>query len=508
MPVESHRRFHHLLSLLALAWTASVCAAQGAPKLLFIGIDGVRPDALLAAGTPAIDSLIERGVLSTNARCEDLTFSGPNWSTILHGVHRDRHTVTTNDYRRSSLADYPDLFEWLERHNPEWTTVRITTWDAIYKFQPTGADIDIFYEYSEGGDQKAAAAAAALLAGTHPDYPDTDVDAMFLYIADVDNAGHAHGFHPEQHDYLEAISVADGQVGQVLDAMRDRAEILDENWLVILTTDHGGSMDKGHSGNTPEKRTIPFLVSGRDVVQVEPFPAPRNVDGVTTALAHMGVPITPEMQLDGRVVGLDFPESVEVALGTNLVYNSGAEMDRGMHDQHIHQNLAGWNNPGPYGVTVIEYGSSDGYPSETDPGPSNRGRNFFCGGASESSTATQRIDLSLLAEAVDSTRAVFTLSAYLGGYTTQGDRATVRVRWLDRDMQLLGVSRLGPVTASERENQTGLFRRETTGTPPSMARWAEVEIECVRGSGAGNDGYVDEVSLVITMPEPEASAAG
>lgn len=507
MLLESSRWSRVLRSLLVLAAAASVCAAQGAPKLLYIGIDGLRPDALLAADTPAIDSLIERGVLSTNAHCEDLTFSGPNWSTILHGVHRDRHTVTTNDYRGSSLADYPDLFEWLERQNPEWNTVRITTWDAIYKFQPTGADIDIFHEYSEDGDNKAAADAAMLLAGTHPDYPDTDVDALFLYIADVDNAGHAHGFHPEQHDYLDAISVADGLVGQVLDAMRTRADILDENWLVILTSDHGGSMDKGHSGDTPEKRTIPFLVSGKDVVRVEPFPAPRNVDGVTTALAHMGVPITAEMGLDGRVVGLAFSAPPAAALGTNLVYNGDAEMDRGMHDQHIHQSIAGWNNPGPFGVTVVEYGSPDGYPTRTDPGPSNRGRNFFCGGASEISTATQRIDLSLLARAIDSTDAVFTLSAYLGGYAAQGDSAEVRVRWLDGDMKLLGVSRLGPATAAEREDQTGLFRRETTGTPPSMARWAEVEIECVRGAGAGNDGYADEVSLVITMPQPEASAA-
>lgn len=501
-----HTRTTAVLStvILALTVSAEACLGQGAPKLLYIGIDGLRPDALLTAETPAIDSLIERGVLATDARCEDLTFSGPNWSTILHGVHRDKHAVTTNDYRGNSLEDYPDLFAWLEQHNPEWDTIRITTWDAIYKFQPTGADIDIFHEYSEDGDALAAADAAQLLAGTHPDYPETDVDAMFLYIADVDVAGHAHGFHPEQHDYLRAITVADALVGQVLEAMRGRPEILDENWLVILTTDHGGSMDKGHAGNTPEKRTIPFLVSGRDVLQVYPFPAPRNVDGVTTALAHMGVPVTEDMGLDGRVVGLDFPTFVETGLDVNLVFNGDAELDRGMPDQQIHQNIAGWNNPGPFGVTVVEYGSPDGYPGPDDPGPSQRGRNFFCGGASGVSTATQRIDLFAIADAIDSTEAVFTLAACLGGYADQRDYATVSVRWFDEDMHVLGITRLDPVMPDEREGATGLFRKEATGTPPSMARWAEVEIMCVRDAGSGNDGYVDDVSLVITMPEPDA----
>ncbi len=484
-----------------LMLSPALCLAQPAPKLLYIGIDGLRPDALRAADTPAIDSLVAEGFLATNARCEDLTFSGPNWSTILHGVHRDKHNVTTNGYEGSRLDQYPDLFSFLESHNPGWNTVRITTWDAIDKFPPTGADLDLFYEYSENGDALAAQDAAVLLGGTHPDSPGFDVDALFLYIADVDEGGHAHGFHPSVPEYLRAIETADRLVGLVLDAMRSRVGFEHENWLVILTTDHGGSMDKGHSGDTPEKRTIPFLVSGAGVVRGQPFPSPRNVDGVATALVHMGVPITSDMNLDGRPVGLAASYAPVAALETNLVFNGDAELDRGMRDQNIHQNISGWINPGPMGVTLIEYGSPDGYPTDTDSGPGRRGKNLFCGGASERSLAAQRVDLHPIAAAIDSTKASFTLSAWLGGYADQDDRAAVRVRWLDADNNLLGVSQVGPVTARDRGEKTGLLLREVTGTPPSMARWAEIEIECVRESGGGNDGYADNISLVIQMGE-------
>ena len=64
--------------------------------VLVIGVDGLRPDALAAASTPTFDALISNGTYSSNATTSDLTFSGPGWSDLLHGVHRDRHGVATN----------------------------------------------------------------------------------------------------------------------------------------------------------------------------------------------------------------------------------------------------------------------------------------------------------------------------------------------------------------------------------------------------------------------------
>ena len=50
-------------------------------KVLQIGIDGVRPDALLAAKTPNLDLLAEKGSLTLEARTTSITSSGPAWST-------------------------------------------------------------------------------------------------------------------------------------------------------------------------------------------------------------------------------------------------------------------------------------------------------------------------------------------------------------------------------------------------------------------------------------------
>lgn len=106
-----------LTAALAVATLVLGAAAQTpVPKVLVVGVDGLRPDAMAAARTPNIDALIAGGCYSDNAQVEDLTFSGPNWASILHGVHRDQHNVTTNDYLGNTLANHPDFLAWLENH--------------------------------------------------------------------------------------------------------------------------------------------------------------------------------------------------------------------------------------------------------------------------------------------------------------------------------------------------------------------------------------------------------
>jgi len=161
---------------------------EPAPKVLVVAIDGVRPDALAAANTPTIYALIAGGSYSDSAHGEDLTYSAPNWSTILHGVHRDKHESLDNEYPETNLDSWPDFFTYLERHNPDWNTYRVMTWKEAHEGQPTGADFAIFRDYQEQGDDLASEDIAMLLAGTHPEYPD-DPDAIFIFYSDTDVAG-------------------------------------------------------------------------------------------------------------------------------------------------------------------------------------------------------------------------------------------------------------------------------------------------------------------------------
>ena len=67
-------------------------------SLLIIGIDGLRPDCLEAAETPAIDGLIADGIFSPDTLNNDITYSGPGWSGMICGVWSDSHGVSSNNF--------------------------------------------------------------------------------------------------------------------------------------------------------------------------------------------------------------------------------------------------------------------------------------------------------------------------------------------------------------------------------------------------------------------------
>lgn len=99
-------------------------------KVLIIGIDGCRRDALEAAHTPHLDALIRAGAIAENTlilgdRYRDAeTGSGPGWSSILTGVWADKHGVNDNSFQDARYDEFPHFFGGLKRQRRTPTTCR------------------------------------------------------------------------------------------------------------------------------------------------------------------------------------------------------------------------------------------------------------------------------------------------------------------------------------------------------------------------------------------------
>jgi predicted AlkP superfamily pyrophosphatase or phosphodiesterase len=296
---------------LTAMWPLASTAQPPAKKVLYIGIDGTRFDAIEQAETPHLDSLVKSGIYSD--RCMILgeryrkndTISGPGWSSILCGVWADKHGVHDNTFAGAKYAEFPHLFARLKEVRPEARAVSLVTWEPIHKLIVSKADISINYERKEHAvadydryDTQAAAEAAKQLAETNP-------DIVFLYLGQVDVAGHTHGFHPTVPEYIAAIERADKLVGQTLAAIKARKTYAQEDWLVIVTSDHGGK-GTGHGGGhqTPEILNSFLIVSGNAAQRGQFDQQVYLVDAPVTALAHLGVKAKEEWKLDGRAVGL------------------------------------------------------------------------------------------------------------------------------------------------------------------------------------------------------------
>ena len=104
---------------------------------------------------------------------------------------------------------------------------------------------------------------------------------------------------------------------------------------------------------------------------------------------------------------------------------------------------------------------------------------------------------------MDTGRVNFVLSADLGGVTNQDDNAVVNLKFIDHSFLPIGpVPAIGPVTAADRHNQTGLLHRFASGVVPVGTRFVSVLVTLTRvfTGGQYNDGYADNISLLLTPP--------
>ncbi|HRJ49257.1 MAG TPA: alkaline phosphatase family protein [Phycisphaerales bacterium] len=494
------------MSLTALCLAVSAPAAASAkepradagertPKVLIIGIDGLRSDALLAANAPSLHALIRDGCFTDRSHTNAPTVSGPGWSSVLCGVWHSRHGVKDNTFRGADYARYPHMFTRFKEARPSLRVASWVTWEEIDKFiTPTSTDIRAFHLYKDNGDEIIAARAAADLATR-------DIDVAFYYISDVDETGHNAGFHPAIPAYMEAIATADTYVGGVVDAVRSRPSIHGENWLVIVTTDHSGTLDGNHGRDEVAHRRIFHIVSGDSAARGTIHDTVNQVDVVTTAMAHMGITPDPRWNLDGRVRGL----AITRRYGTNLVDNGDAEAVDPVTSQEVNLGIPGWTDLG--GMTTISYDATGGFPAKDSPGPTDRGRAFFAGGAGDC-VITQTIGLVDFAADIDAGIVVFELSAWLGGYADQRDLAELDVRFLDERDGTLGRAALEPVTVDQRvaafggtgDRATGFIERRVAGRIPPGTRVAEIRLQSLAGQGSA-DGYADNIALVLTSDD-------
>lgn len=184
-------------------------------------------------------------------------------------------------------------------------------------------------------------------------------------------------------------------------------------------------------------------------------------------------------------------------LDKQLLTNPDAEAGSAAADQGTLITIPGWTSTTQF--TVIGYGNAGGFPSLTDPGPPQRGKNFFTGGNTTPASASQSVDLSACGSLIDAGSLKFDFSAYIGGLDTQGDEAVVVADFRSAASASLGKVTLGPVTVADRQNKTALLLRQgALSVVPGGARSLVITMTSTRTTGAGTDGYVDNISAVLS----------
>ncbi|MBI3819091.1 MAG: alkaline phosphatase family protein [Planctomycetes bacterium] len=480
----------------AIPFQSSQPARTVKKKVLMIGIDGFRADVLERSNTPNLHALMANGCYTTEARAGEKTVSGPGWSSVLTGVWFDKHRVPDNDFKNPNYKDYPHFFARLREARPELKLASVVDWQEIDKFILASADADFrfVFDYKNHGDENVASKSAELLTKEDP-------DVLFAYFADLDEAGHANGFHAAVSEYQKALQTIDAQIGTILSAMRARPGAATEDWLVIVTSDHGGTIDGNHGRDIPEHRKIPFIVSGAAAARGKMFRTVNQVDAAPTAMLHLGIIPKQSWALDGRPVG--FPTLTPMRI--NMLFNGNAETGTPAVDYNINAQIPGWTDTGS--MTLINYDAKEGFPTGAGPGSPGRGRAFFAGGKSGEASISQVMTFEDIAKEVDAGQISFQAGGFFGGFAEQRDCAWLSLTFLDETGGEIYEYSLSPVTLARRKAESekaGIPKAQTglwpVGSPivnlPRRARHVRVTLHAEAGDG-DNDGYADDLLFMF-----------
>jgi len=274
-------------------------------KVLIIGIDGCMPVGINAANTPSLDALMANGTYSLEARNTGITSSGPGWSSMLTGVWDDKHGVVDNSFLGSKFNRYPHVFKRIEEYNASYRTVSVSQWHPINDKIVNG-DADAIRNSEDTSVDTKNKAVAEL--GVE------DLTALFVHFDDVDHAGHGTGFSIANPNYIQAIERVDTEIGAVMAAVKARANYEKEDWIIILSTDHGGK-GRSHGGNSEEERIIFMIASGDSVPNKE----------ITKTTTETVVP--PVDNCLSSATELHFENDGLVKIPNNAIYNFGENQD-------------------------------------------------------------------------------------------------------------------------------------------------------------------------------------
>ncbi|UJH92686.1 alkaline phosphatase family protein [Antarcticibacterium sp. 1MA-6-2] len=147
-------------------------------KVLIIGIDGIRPDALLTAYTPNLEGLWQNGAYSFKAKTDPLSWSGVCWTSMLTGVWKEKHKVYSNSYKNPNVEEYPYFFRRVREQRPNLQTYSIANWRSVHTILQENDAVETVNRNTDAGVTKEVVRTLKNI----------DVDVLFLHFDNVDHA--------------------------------------------------------------------------------------------------------------------------------------------------------------------------------------------------------------------------------------------------------------------------------------------------------------------------------
>ncbi len=253
--------------------------------VLYISIDGVRPDAIEQAHTPTFDALMNEGSYSLAARSVMPSITLPCHMSIFHSVPPERHNVLTNVFT-PMVRPVPGLIEVLAQADKR--AASFFSWEPLRDLsRPSSLSLSHFSAYENDPDYSDLRVVNKAL--THLEA--NEFDFTFLYLGTADEVGHLSGWMSQA--YLKQVEHIDSLIGKVMETLPAGARVL-------IHSDHGGH-ERMHGTAKDEDMLIPWILWGEGVKQNQELKQDINLLDSAPTLCHLlGIPAA--KLWEGRVI--------------------------------------------------------------------------------------------------------------------------------------------------------------------------------------------------------------
>jgi len=209
----------------------------------------------------------------------------------LHGVWPAKHGLSDNTFKSYNYKNFADIFTLAKQIKPNLSVATLSNWDDFLRITEKE-------DYSQrfDSDRELKDDAIRLLNSCTP-------DIMVLHFDNPDAFGHDSGFSPTNQAYLDAITISDAYLSEIMMNIEQRETMFNEEWLVVISTDHGGEgTGHGNQYSLEQTRFVWSVLRRPDLNSAIEIPVVNSVDLLPTMLNWLNIPIQASWNLDGNVL--------------------------------------------------------------------------------------------------------------------------------------------------------------------------------------------------------------